>query len=311
MSPPAKPPEGVWGAVLLPVDQRGGIEWTALRDQLAVLHGSGLHGIYTNGTAGEFHSQTEEEFDRLSQVVADFCRSVALPFQIGLSHTNARVARERLSRVVALRPDAVQVTLPDWWAPSYDEAERFLVGMAATAPDIPLVLYNPPHAKRRLSLDEISRLKEAVPLLIGAKLPGGDESWYEELRRKLTHFSVFIPGHFMASGCLAGGRGSYSNVACLSPAGAVRWWWQLGEDPKAALAFEARVVGFMKEHVLPLGARYGLSNAALDKAMAAAGGWCPIGPKLLWPYASAPQEATLQLGAAARCELPELFPPSL
>lgn len=276
-----------------------------------MLHGSGLQGIYTNGTAGEFHSQTEEEFDRLSQVVADFCRTVGLPFQIGVSHTNARVARERLARVASLRPDAVQVTLPDWWAPSYDEAERFFSGMTATAPDIPLVLYNPPHAKRRLSLDEIAKLRAAVPTLIGAKLPGGDEIWYEELRRKLPDLAVFIPGHFMASGCLAGGRGSYSNVACLSPAGAVRWWRQLGENPTAALAFEARVVCFMKEHVLPLAARYGLSNAALDKAMATAGRWCPIGPELLWPYTSAPNEAVMQLGAAARHELPELFSTSL
>ncbi|PDT81678.1 dihydrodipicolinate synthase family protein [Sinorhizobium sp. BJ1] len=311
MSLPAKPPEGVWGAVLLPLDQKGAIDWPALQEQLSVLHGSGLEGIYTSGTAGEFHSQTEAEFDRLSHVVADFCRSGSLPFQIGVSHTNARVARERLARIAALRPDAVQVTLPDWWAPTYDEAERFVAGMTATAPDIPLVLYNPPHAKRRLSLDEISRLQTAVPTLIGAKLPGGDRTWYEELRRKLPDLAVFIPGHFMASGCLAGGRGSYSNVACLSPAGAARWWRQLHEDPTDALAFETRVVGFMNEHVLPLAARYGLSNAALDKAMAAAGRWCPIGPELLWPYSSAPNEAVVQLGAAARQEVPELFPTNL
>ncbi|WP_027998018.1 dihydrodipicolinate synthase family protein [Sinorhizobium arboris] len=303
----AKPPEGVWGAVLLPVDRRGEIEWSALQEQLRALRGSGLQGIYTNGTAGEFHSQTEHEFDRLSQMVAEFCHAVALPFQIGVSHSNARVARERLARVASLRPDAVQVTLPDWWAPSYEEAEDFFAGLAATAPKVPLILYNPPHAKRRLNLDEIARLKAGLPMLVGAKLPGGNEFWYEELRRKLPDLAVFIPGHFMASGCLAGGRGSYSNVACLSPAGAVRWWHQLREDPAGALAFEARVAGFMSEHVLPLAARHGLSNAALDKAMAAAGRWCPIGPQLLWPYSSAPDAAVIALGAAARRQLPELF----
>ncbi|MDX0406804.1 dihydrodipicolinate synthase family protein [Sinorhizobium medicae] len=307
MSICAKRPEGIWGAVLLPIDRRGEIEWSALHEQLSTLHESGLEGIYTNGTAGEFHSQTEQEFDRLSQLVAEFCRLVALPFQIGVSHSNARVARERLARIASLRPDAAQVTLPDWWAPSYEEAEAFLAGMAATAPEVPLVLYNPPHAKRRLSHGEIAKLRTAIPTLIGAKLPGGDEFWYEELRRKLPDFSVFIPGHFMASGCLAGGRGSYSNVACLSPAGAVGWWRQLREDPAGALAFESRVIAFMNEQVLPLAVRYGLSNAALDKALAAAGRWCSMGPHLLWPYSCAPEEAVAELGGAARRQLPELF----
>ncbi|WP_309082797.1 dihydrodipicolinate synthase family protein [Chelativorans sp.] len=300
--------KGVWGAVLLPVGKGGAIEWSALQEQLCALRESGLHGIYTNGTAGEFHNQIEEEFDRLTEIVSSFCRGAALPFQIGVSHTNARVARERLARAAAFRPDAVQVTLPDWWAPTYEEAERFVLGMAEAAPDLPLVLYNPPHAKRRLSLDQIAALQAAVPTLVGAKLPGGDDAWYKTLRRTLMNLAVFIPGHFMASGCLAGGRGSYSNVACLSPAGAVRWWRQLRVEPDAALLFEKRVVRFMQERVLPLSARYGLSNAALDKAMAAAGGWCTIGPALLWPYSSAPAEAVTALGEAARRDLPELFP---
>ncbi len=30
--------------------------------------------------------------------------------------------------------DAVQITLPDLWAPSYDEAGGLFAGMAATAP---------------------------------------------------------------------------------------------------------------------------------------------------------------------------------
>jgi dihydrodipicolinate synthase/N-acetylneuraminate lyase len=299
--------EGVWGAVLLPVDRQDEIDWAALSDQLAVLAASGLDGVYTNGTAGEFHSQTEAEFDRLSMMVAEHCRASGLPFQVGICHGNARVARERLARIAALRPDAVQITLPDWWAPSFEEARRFVLGMAEHLPDMPLVLYNPPHAKRRLSLAEIAALAWSTPSLIGAKLPGGDDAWYAEMRDKLAGLAVFIPGHNMASGVLAGGRGSYSNVACLSPSGAARWWRQLQEDRAGALALEGRIVRFMANHVLPLASTYRLSNAALDKALAVAGGWAPMGPSLLWPCSAAPAAAVAALAAAARRELPELF----
>ena len=40
---------------------------------------------------------------------------------------SARVARERLLRVVALAPGAVQIILPDWVPIAPAEAERFLL----------------------------------------------------------------------------------------------------------------------------------------------------------------------------------------
>lgn len=37
--------------------------------------------------------------------------------------------------------------------------------------------------------------------------------------------SVIVPGHHLATGFAYGvGTGAYSNVACLSPKGAQRWW---------------------------------------------------------------------------------------
>ena len=179
--------------------------------------------------------------------------------------------------------------------------------MTAAAPTLPLVLYNPPHAKRRLAVAEIAALRDATPALVGAKLAGGDAAWYAEARSALTDFSVFVPGHFVASGRQAGASGSYSNIACLSPSGAVRWWQQIEVDPEAALDLQRRINRFLTSHVLPLRASLGLSDSALDKAMAAAGRWGPVGPQLLWPYRGAPDDAVAHVAAAARDVMPELF----
>jgi dihydrodipicolinate synthase/N-acetylneuraminate lyase len=300
-------PSGIWAALLLPVGSGGEIDWPALRAETAILCESGVAGIYTNGTAGEFHSQTEDEFDRIAEIVAEIAHGRSIAFQIGISQANGRLARERLRRVSSLRPNAVQFTLPDWWPPSPGESEDFVAGLMAAAPDIPLVLYNPPHAKRRLSLAEIASLRACAPSLIGAKLPGGDDAWFAEMRQRLPDFSVFVPGHTIASGRRAGASGSYSNIACLSPRGAVRWWDLIERDPESALAFERRIQAFLQDHVLPLRAQHGLSDAALDKAMAAAGGWGPLGPRLLWPYRGASDADVARLAQAARRDLPELF----
>jgi dihydrodipicolinate synthase/N-acetylneuraminate lyase len=300
-------PSGIWAAVLLPVDSGGEIDWPALREEIEILCDSGVAGLYTNGTAGEFHSQTESEFDRIAEIVADIAQRNGIAFQIGISQTNARLARERLRRIASLRPHGVQFTLPDWWPPSAPEIEDFVIGLMEAAPEIALVLYNPPHAKRRLSLAEIAHLRARTPTLIGAKLPGGDEAWFAEMRQCLPDFSVFVPGHTIASGQLAGASGSYSNIACLSPRGAVRWWELIEWDADAALALERRIQSFLQSHVLPLRSKFGLSDAALDKAMAAAGAWGPTGPRLLWPYRGASADDVVELARAARHDLPELL----
>ncbi|WP_352701278.1 dihydrodipicolinate synthase family protein [Mesorhizobium sp. M0195] len=302
---PAHAPRGVWGAVMLAIDDRGAIDWQATKKTIARLCASGVDGVYSNGTACEFHCQTEPEFDRLCELVAETAGRARLPFQIGISQSNPRVALERLTRVSALRPTAAQFTLPDWWPPSDDEIMRFVGGLCEAAPETPLVLYNPPHAKRRLTLDGIARLRAAVPSLVGAKLPGGDAGWYADMRRKLDGFSVFVPGHTLATGYAGGAHGSYSNVACLNPKGAVQWWQMIRTDRVAAAEVEARIRAFLAAHVLPFRTRYDVGDAALDKAMAAAGGWAPLGPRLLWPYSSVPDEEIPTLAKAAHATFPE------
>jgi len=300
-------PSGIWGAVLLPVDTSGEIDWGALEEELAILCESGLAGIYTNGTAGEFHTQTEIEFDRLTMLVADRAGAAGMPFQIGVCHTNPRVSRDRLTRIAGSGANAAQIILPDWWPPSAPEVDRFIDGMQVAAGNLPLILYNPPHAKVRLSLERIAALRDRAPGLVGAKLPGGDAEWYGDRCRLLPDFSVFVAGHSVAFGRPLGADGAYSNVACLSPRGALLHWDLAASDPYRAVELETRIQSFMQTHVVPLVASHGLSHAALDKMMAEASGWGPVSARLMWPHVSAPPEAVSQAAKAAREMLPEFF----
>ena len=163
-----------------------------------------VDGIYSNGTAGEFHTQTEDEFDRISQCLAEKCNGAGMAFQIGVSHMSAQISRERLRRIVSLTPSAVQVILPDWFPVTEDEAVAFLDGMAEVANGIGLVLYNPPHAKRVWNPEQIGRLAARVPALIGLKTAGGEDAWFASMREHLARLSVFVPGHLLASGIQRG-----------------------------------------------------------------------------------------------------------
>jgi dihydrodipicolinate synthase/N-acetylneuraminate lyase len=267
-----------------------------------------VDGIYSNGTAGEFHTQTEAEFDRISALLAERCNRAGQPFQIGVSHSSAQIARERVRRARALQPSAFQVTLPDWFPLSWPEVLTFLETMAGEAAPIPLIVYNPPHAKRRLVPAEWALIAERVPGVVGMKVMGGDDAWYQAMQPLFGRLSVFIPGHLLAEGLARGAHGAYSNVACLRPAGAQRWCDLCRQDPAAGLELGNRIREFWQANVAPFIVRDGLSNMAADKAAAAAGQWLPgLTPRLRWPYRAASDDAIRRLGAVARAELPELF----
>jgi dihydrodipicolinate synthase/N-acetylneuraminate lyase len=300
---------GIWATALLPVRDDESIDFDRLALALDHVLGAGVHGVYTNGTAGEFHTLTEAEYDRLHELVAARCTAAGVPFQLGASHPSGQLSLDRIARAAALRPGAIQVVLPDWLPLGPDEVLAAVERMAAAADGVPLVLYNPPYAKTQVPPELFAKLAEEAPALIGVKVPGGDDDWYVRMADAVGgRLAVFVAGHTLASGYARGAAGAYSNVACLSPAGAARWYAQITADLPAALAFEQRLRGFLDAHIGPL-ARAGYCDPALDKTLAAIGGWAPTGTRVRWPHRSVPEESIPAMRLAAEAAVPELFAP--
>jgi dihydrodipicolinate synthase/N-acetylneuraminate lyase len=297
---------GTWGAVLLPLNDDDSIDFGRLDEELSVLLRAGLDGIYTNGTAGEFHTLEEAEYDRITEVVATACAAAGAPFQLGASHMSGQVSLRRIRAAAACQPAAIQVILPDWCTLSGAETLATIDRMAREADPVPLVLYNPPHAKTQLTPAQFGELAGSFPALIGIKVAGGDAGWYRQMRAEAGGLAIFVAGHHLASGLRQGASGAYSNVACMTPHGAVRWYRTMLEDPDAAQAAQDRLNDFLGRHVTPLLAD-GYGNTALDKALAAIGGWAPIGTRVRWPYRGVPADVAAALRRAALAELLEFL----
>jgi dihydrodipicolinate synthase/N-acetylneuraminate lyase len=171
---------GTRATLLLPIAENEEIDFARLRDEIDILIRTPVDGIYTNGTAGEFYAQSEDEFDRIHGLLAGRCRTAGKPFQVGASHMSPQISLERVRRARDFQPDAIQVILPGWWPVSLDEAGAFL---------------------------------ERVPSLAGVKVAGGDAAWYAAMKACAPDFSLFVPGHRLAKGIAQGAHGSYSNVA--------------------------------------------------------------------------------------------------
>ncbi len=297
---------GTWATVLLPINADDSIDYARLRDEITYLNLSGVNGLYSGGTASEFYTLTEKEFYQVNEMMAELCESAGMPFQIGATHTSAQQCLDRVKTAAKLKPVAIQVILPDWFPLSDDEALAFLMRVAAAADPIGIVVYNPPHAKRVLAPESYQRLIDALPTLVGVKVGGGDVAWYDAMRRYQGRLSVFVPGHHLATGYQQGAAGSYSNVACLHPTGARNWFALMQEDIAAAITMQTRLQQFMDQCIMPF-AHAGYSNQALDKLLAAIGGWANIGTRLRWPYRSISEEEVPRLRTVALDYVPELF----
>lgn len=300
---------GNWATLLLATDNEGTIDYCKLADEIDVLIEANPNGIYSNGTAGEFYAQSESEFDRVSLALSEKCEKAGVPYQIGVSHTSPQVSLERLKRIRHLKPGAVQVILPDWFAPTLDEAICFLQKMEDEAAGISLVLYNPPHAKRRLTPEEWGRLKKHIPGLAGIKVfdHDADPGWYQRARQNSQGLSLFIPGHRLATGINMGAHGAYSNMACLNPFAAQKWFEMMASDMDCALELESRVNQFMTQLIAPFITTHHFPNHACDRFMAQIGGWADVGSKLRWPYRSIPDAYIEAVRIKAMAIIPEFF----
>ncbi|KKB11337.1 N-acetylneuraminate lyase [Devosia geojensis] len=299
---------GNWATLLLPIAEDDSIDFSRLADEMDTLVAAGVDGVYSNGTAGEFHNQTEAEFDAIQQMLADRCGAASVPFVIGACQPDPRVSLERVRRAAALRPEAIQVILPDWWPVTMPEAQDFLDLAAQAAGTVPLILYHPPHAKRVFAPEQLAEILAPFPNVVGIKMGDGDADWYAQARRHLGDIGIYVPGHHLATGVSEGvAAGAFSNVACLSPSGAQRWTQLMATDLEAALGIERKLRSFFDTHIVPFGRVHGYSNAALDKLLAAIGGWADVGTRLRRPYRWIDPQVVPALRREARAALPEIM----
>jgi 4-hydroxy-tetrahydrodipicolinate synthase len=181
--------------------------------------------------------------------------------------------------------------------------------MEEEAHGISLILYNPPHAKKKLLPEDWSRLKIMIPSLAGLKVfdQNADQSWYKRVNENKAGLSIFIPGHRLATGIQSGAHGAYSNMACLNPFAAQKWYEMISTDLQAALELESRINQFMSGLIAPFITELHYPNHACDRFMARLGGWADVGSKLRWPYRSIPDDLAEGVRQKAIQIIPEFF----
>ncbi len=162
---------GVFTPNLVPLDRRGDINEDELRRYVDWLIAGGVHGLYPNGSTGEFTRFTVEERQRIIQIVCDQANG-RVPVLAGAAEANVKetIAACELYHDYGAR--AVAIVSPFYYKLSPESVYAYFREVALHSP-IDVTLYNIPMFASPIDVLTIRRLAE-FERIIGIKDSSGD-----------------------------------------------------------------------------------------------------------------------------------------
>jgi dihydrodipicolinate synthase/N-acetylneuraminate lyase len=280
---------GIWAGSVMCWDENFRFDVDAYAQHIKALIEHNPHGIYTTGSTGEFFALEFAEFRQMVDIQARLCGQAGVPLQIGCC-TDATRKTVQLMEYAASKPEvgAAQVALPYWSELSDREVLAFFGDLYRACPDLPIVHYNISRSKRFLHASDYLRILEVCPTLVGVKYTSAD-SHFGQLQTDLMAtpmLSYFVGENMLASAMQLGARGCYSSVICANPAFMQKFYAAAAAGQwDRAIEMQKRVGRFFQEvDRLIAELEESTSDAAVDKAMAAASGFHTAHHRCRPPY---------------------------
>ena len=163
---------GIFTPNLVPLDARGDINEAELRRYIDWLIDRGVHGIYPNGSTGEFTRYTVEERRRIIKIV---CEQAAgrVPVLAGAAEANVKetIAACELYHEYGAR--AVAIVSPFYYKLSPESVYAYFAEVARHSP-IDVTLYNIPMFASPIDVPTLKRLAGEFEKIVGIKDSTGD-----------------------------------------------------------------------------------------------------------------------------------------
>jgi 4-hydroxy-tetrahydrodipicolinate synthase len=157
---------------LTPVDDAGEINEAELRRLVSWLIARGVHGLYPNGSTGEFTRFTALERRRLVEIVIDEAAG-RVPVVAGAAEANVRETLAACEAYARIGARAVAIVSPFYYKLSPEAVYAHYAEIARQTP-IDVTLYNIPIFASPIDVTTIRRLAEEFPRVIGIKDSSGD-----------------------------------------------------------------------------------------------------------------------------------------
>ncbi|MFH1007030.1 MAG: dihydrodipicolinate synthase family protein [Candidatus Latescibacterota bacterium] len=305
---------GIWAGVTMSWDENDAFDEASYRVNTERMCQAGVHGIYTTGSTGEFYALDYEEFCRMVDIQVEICSAYEMPLQIGCCADATRKTLKLLEYAASKSYlGAAQVNIPYWMELNDRELLQFFADLHDACPDMPLVHYNVPRAKRFLQGPDYLRLLEVAPNLIGVKYTyaGAYFSQLQDAMRMTPQLSYFVGENLLASCMALGARGCCSSLVSTNPEftmalydhAAHGRWNEAFAMQQVAAKFFGDAEAFIEER------GEGTMDPVFDKGLAVAAG-CAVGSqRTRAPYIGWSDETIVALGAWLKENYPQFVYP--
>ena len=163
---------GIFTPNIVPLDQTGEINEPELRRYTDWLIDHGVHGLYPNGSTGEFLRFTPEERRRIVAIMADQAAG-RVPILAGAAEANVRETIAVCEYYHTLGVRAVAIVAPFYYKLSAEGVYAYFKEIGDQTP-IDVTLYNIPMFASPIDVPTIQRLADECPRIIGIKDSSGD-----------------------------------------------------------------------------------------------------------------------------------------
>jgi len=163
---------GIFTPNVVPLDERGEINEAELRRYVDWLIARGVHGLYPNGSTGEFTRFTTEERRRIIEIMADQTAG-RVPILAGAAEANVRDTIKACERYHELGARAVAIVSPFYYRLTPAGVYAYFKEIADHSP-IDVTLYNIPMFASPIDVPTVTRLAEECPKVVGIKDSSGD-----------------------------------------------------------------------------------------------------------------------------------------
>jgi 4-hydroxy-tetrahydrodipicolinate synthase len=188
------PLSGIYTPNIVPFNSDHSINEGELRRMTSWLIEKGIHGLYPNGSTGEFIRLSFQDRLRVVKIMAEENRG-RVPILAGAAESNSDEVLQACRYYADLGCRAVSVTGPYYFKCSQESIESYFRDLAAKSP-IDILLYNIPQFSNEISLPVVERLAMDCPRIIGIKDSSRDFPRYctmlARIKPQRPDFTCFI-----------------------------------------------------------------------------------------------------------------------
>jgi dihydrodipicolinate synthase/N-acetylneuraminate lyase len=163
---------GIFTPNLVPLDDRGEINEHELRRYVDWLIERGVHGLYPNGSTGEFTRFTFPERLRIVDIIADQVRG-RVPILAGAAEANVKETLRACEHYASLGVRAVAIVAPFYYKLGPQSVYAYFKEIGDNTP-VDVTLYNIPMFASPIDVATVQRLSEECERIVAIKDSSGE-----------------------------------------------------------------------------------------------------------------------------------------